>query len=240
MIDIVYHRLLNPIQGGKVLDAATSQGGFISTLIRHLGSYDHITGIDVNQPDTSTPESVFSRDDVSFEIMDACDMSFPDAHFDTVGISMALHHLHDVQRGLAEMRRILKPGGTFIIVEQHRDHQDSIRLNWVDFHHWFASIDRAQGISHNYTFTRTEIVDMAEELSLDNLQIAELHEATDDPLDADEIAWSERRLKAVLERARDMPHFPVIRMQGEVLLARLHSQGLQRPTRLLITGRKPA
>jgi ubiquinone/menaquinone biosynthesis C-methylase UbiE len=46
---------------------------------------------------------------------DMCELPFPDETFDLVVSQFALHHLPEPERGLAEIRRVLKPNGAFII-----------------------------------------------------------------------------------------------------------------------------
>jgi demethylmenaquinone methyltransferase/2-methoxy-6-polyprenyl-1,4-benzoquinol methylase len=48
---------------------------------------------------------------------DALALPFADAAFDAVTISFAIRNLHDVAAGLAEMSRVLKPGGTLVVCE---------------------------------------------------------------------------------------------------------------------------
>jgi ubiquinone/menaquinone biosynthesis C-methylase UbiE len=48
---------------------------------------------------------------------DAEALPFGDAHFDLVTCRIAAHHFPDVPRFLAEVRRVLKPGGTFALVD---------------------------------------------------------------------------------------------------------------------------
>lgn len=44
-------------------------------------------------------------------------LPFPDSHFDKVYSTMAVHHFSDLDKGFAEIVRVLKPGGSFIILE---------------------------------------------------------------------------------------------------------------------------
>ena len=48
---------------------------------------------------------------------DADRLPFADASFDVVNVRGALHHVNPVNRALAEMRRVLRPGGLAIISE---------------------------------------------------------------------------------------------------------------------------
>ena len=47
----------------------------------------------------------------SVEEADATALSFPDARFDTVISFIMLHHVIDWERAIAEMARVLRPGG---------------------------------------------------------------------------------------------------------------------------------
>ncbi len=44
-------------------------------------------------------------------------LPFPDASFDFVASRYSAHHWHNVGAGLAEARRVLKPGGVFVIAD---------------------------------------------------------------------------------------------------------------------------
>jgi len=55
--------------------------------------------------------------------MDAREMAFADASFYTVCISNSLHHMADLERVLAEMARVLRPKGRFIVAEMYCDGQ---------------------------------------------------------------------------------------------------------------------
>jgi SAM-dependent methyltransferase len=50
-----------------------------------------------------------------FQIGDVADLPFPDASFDMVVSTLSMHHWADPTRGLAEIGRILRPGGRALI-----------------------------------------------------------------------------------------------------------------------------
>jgi len=51
----------------------------------------------------------------AFEVMDALDMSFPDDSFDLVWACESGEHMPDKQRYVAEMTRVLRPGGQLVV-----------------------------------------------------------------------------------------------------------------------------
>jgi demethylmenaquinone methyltransferase/2-methoxy-6-polyprenyl-1,4-benzoquinol methylase len=72
---------------------------------------------------------------------DAASMEFPDGHFDAVGIAFAFRNLTWrnplTDRALAEVRRVLRPGGIFAIVETS---QPRSQLWRTGFHAYLASV----------------------------------------------------------------------------------------------------
>lgn len=61
------------------------------------------------------------HEDCHFEVADAADLPFGDGHFAAAWASETFHHWHDREGGLAEVFRVLRPGGEFWIVEARAD-----------------------------------------------------------------------------------------------------------------------
>lgn len=99
---------LPDLTGDRALDVATGSGRFAAML---AGRYREVVGVDRAIAD-ATPHP-----GVRYAAMDAEHMDFPDASFDLVALSWALHALENPTGVLHEMRRVLKPGGVFLLVE---------------------------------------------------------------------------------------------------------------------------
>ena len=136
--------LIGHISGGKVLDVATGNGGFIHFLLDGLQDYEEIIGIDTKEGLESSFEEQFAEKPVRYQKMDAARMEFTDESFDTVCISNSLHHMPDLNSTLREMLRVLKLGGQLIIHEMYSDGQTETQMTHVGLHHWWAAIDRMQ------------------------------------------------------------------------------------------------
>ncbi|MFX1566670.1 MAG: class I SAM-dependent methyltransferase [Promethearchaeota archaeon] len=170
--EIAYH--LKTISGGDVLDVATGKGDFIETLMKTLKAYSRFVGIDINQDDLAKAREKFQNHAVRFLEMDATHLDFEDESFDTVSIANSLHHLDDVSTVLAEMKRILKPGGHYIVEEMYQDgEQSEAQCTDILEHHWTAKIDRIQGLTHHETLTRQAIATELEALNFPNLVMLE-------------------------------------------------------------------
>ena len=59
---------------------------------------------------------------------DICYLPFDDAAFDVVYAGWMLYHVRDLERALNEVRRVLKPGGTFVAVTNGNDHLAELRI----------------------------------------------------------------------------------------------------------------
>ena len=54
---------------------------------------------------------------VSAETGDCCALSYPDATFDTVTVAFGVRNFEDREKALAEVLRVLRPGGRFVMLE---------------------------------------------------------------------------------------------------------------------------
>jgi len=81
------------------------------------------------------------RTNITLHRAPAESLPFPDASFDNVVSTLVLCTVHDVQRSLDEMRRVLRPGGRVLFIEHIRAQgvfgglQDVLRPIWG----WFGA-----------------------------------------------------------------------------------------------------
>jgi len=146
---------LQEISGGKVLDVATGSGHFIEALTKMLKDYDCFVGIEISEKELKSARKKFEERRVKFLKMDAEHLKFEDNCFDTVCISYSLHHLANTDRVLAEMMRVLKPDGYFLVQEAFYDgEQSEAQKTHVLQHHWGAEIDSLLGTVHHKTYSK--------------------------------------------------------------------------------------
>ena len=227
--------LIGHISGGMVLDVATGNGGFIHFLLEGLKDYEKIVGIDT-KPDLETLfDKQFADHPVRSLQMDATELDFKDESFDTVCISNSLHHLPNVEHTLIEMMRVLKPGGHLIILEMYCNDQTETQMTHVHLHHWWANVDRSQGICHNETYNREEIVEMVIDLGLVEVRMHDLSELSDNPFDPEILAQLTPVIAQYIQRAEK---FPELQAKGILLQKRLETVGFDSAKSLLIIGVK--
>ena len=106
-------------RGGTALDVATGTGDLALALARVAGPGGRVVGIDFADAMLELARRKAHRCGVSVEFRpaDALDLPFPDAGFDAVTIGFGLRNVTDIPRALAEMARVLRPGGRLACLE---------------------------------------------------------------------------------------------------------------------------
>ena len=114
-------RLAELACGDSVLDAGCGTGTLAILAKEQVGSPGSVYGIDASAEmiERAAAKARKRRVDVTFEQAAAEALPFPNARFDVVLSTIMLHHLPGTVRRLAvaEIRRVLKPGGRVLIVD---------------------------------------------------------------------------------------------------------------------------
>lgn len=233
--------ILGELDGGRVLDVATGTGGFVAFLLDGLRSYDEIVGIDAEPARAAAFGEAFAdRPGVRFEVLDAHRLPFAAGSFDTVCISNSLHHFEDPAPVLAEMLRVLRPGGHVVVNEMYRDGQSEPQLTHVLLHHWWAAVGRATGEVHRETYERAAILAIVERMGLADVRTWDLEDPAEDPHDPESQAELEATIDRFMERVGAIADAALredLVDRGEELRARLRSVGAASATQLVVVGR---
>ena len=145
--DIQRHKLMaaqlvNKIPaGGRVLEIAPGPGFFCIELAK-LGSYQ-ITGLDISKSfvEIAHRNAVQAGAQIDFRQGNASEMPFEDGSFDFTFCQAAFKNFSEPVRAIAEMYRVLRPGGTAVIVDMRRDASQAEIDTEVDGMH-LAPLDR--------------------------------------------------------------------------------------------------
>src|SRR5215472_16029646 len=99
--------------GMQVLDVGCGPGSITLGLAQAVAPGE-VVGVDMQQSLVQRARDLAEErriTNVRFETGDAYGLSFPDGSFDAVFAHAVLNHLREPMRALAEMRRVLRPGG---------------------------------------------------------------------------------------------------------------------------------
>jgi len=107
--------------GNRALDAGCGAGSFFSAVAEAVGPNGEIVGLDHAPAFLEEARSHYATATHSTPLKliagDVNGMPFTDGHFDAAHCERMLIHLADPQRALAEMTRVVKPGGWVVAVE---------------------------------------------------------------------------------------------------------------------------
>lgn len=110
--------------GEAVLDVGCGTGALALVACQCVGARGRVCGIDPGSRQVARARSKAQRAGlpIDFQVGVIEQLAFPDHPFDVVLSTLVMHHLpDDLKRlGLAEMVRVLKPGGRLVIVDFKR------------------------------------------------------------------------------------------------------------------------
>ncbi|WP_298019055.1 class I SAM-dependent methyltransferase [uncultured Dysosmobacter sp.] len=232
---IVWKEVLPGVRPGKALDVGTRFGEFAVRLAEAMPVGSEVIGIDNDASAAEKAREKFAEKGLLFEQMDAAAMDYPDDTFEVVALSNTLHHIEDYGKVLAEMLRVLKPGGFFVLNEMYRDGQDAAQQVHEAQHTLEAKLDCLLGSYQRRTWKREEIIEIFRTLPLKDMTFTDFQEdaAYDAKLEA-----KNRKLAAEVEKIAGRPEYEALKREALEIQDRCQKDGIRRCTQLLCVGRK--
>ena len=122
-IDILWRkkaiRLLKPYKPKQILDIATGTGDFALEALAL--NPDKIIGADISRDMLAVGVEKIKKkglqDKISFQYGDSENLPFETDSFDAITVSFGVRNFEDLEKGLSDMRRVLKPKGAVAIIE---------------------------------------------------------------------------------------------------------------------------
>ncbi|MCL4562684.1 MAG: methyltransferase domain-containing protein [Chloroflexi bacterium] len=118
--------------GAKVLDVACGRGAVLFPVAETIGPSGEVIGVDFFSASmvAETTREIVERGipNASVMQMDAEHIQFPDERFDFVLCSFSLFFFPQLKQALAEMRRVLVPGGQLAVATWGKDDE---RWEWL-------------------------------------------------------------------------------------------------------------
>ncbi|MFM7522385.1 MAG: bifunctional demethylmenaquinone methyltransferase/2-methoxy-6-polyprenyl-1,4-benzoquinol methylase UbiE [Planctomycetota bacterium] len=129
-----------PSAGGAILDVCTGTGDLAIAYADRAGAAEaaggpptRIVASDFCAPmlDRGRDKARARHPQVEWVEADAMALPFPDASFDLVTVAFGLRNIADTSRGLGEMARVCRPGGTLAILEFSLPESAALRSGYL-------------------------------------------------------------------------------------------------------------
>jgi demethylmenaquinone methyltransferase / 2-methoxy-6-polyprenyl-1,4-benzoquinol methylase len=145
--------LANVGPGSAALDVATGTGDLAVELARRGAE---VTGMDFAPAMLEIARR--KAPGLRFEEGDALELAHPDGSFDAATVGFGARNFADLDRGLAEMSRVTKPGGRVVVLEITTPQKPP--LSWF-FRAWFdrvvPALGRVAGDPDAYTYLPSSV-----------------------------------------------------------------------------------
>lgn len=111
--------LLKPIQPKQILDIATGTADFAIEAMKL--NPDKVTGVDISEGmlklGTEKINKLGLQDKIELKLGDSENLPFQDNSFDAITVGFGVRNFEDLEKGVADIYRVLRPGGMISILE---------------------------------------------------------------------------------------------------------------------------
>jgi demethylmenaquinone methyltransferase/2-methoxy-6-polyprenyl-1,4-benzoquinol methylase len=101
--------------GGRALDVATGTGDLAVELARRVGPAGEVVGSDFSEGMLAVARQ--KAPELRWEWGNALELPYEDGSFDAATVGFGARNFSDLDRGLAEMARVVRPGGRVVVLE---------------------------------------------------------------------------------------------------------------------------
>jgi ubiquinone/menaquinone biosynthesis C-methylase UbiE len=144
-----YHFAMELVAGKKVADIACGSGYGTQMLARAGARSVH--GMDISEEAVEFARTQYNAPNVTYSVANAQELTaISDGEFDVIVSFETIEHLQDVEAYLDEMKRVLRPGGVFVVSTPDR------RL--ASFWYWYFG--HPTNPYHAREYTERELLDL--------------------------------------------------------------------------------
>jgi demethylmenaquinone methyltransferase / 2-methoxy-6-polyprenyl-1,4-benzoquinol methylase len=142
--------------GDRVLDVATGTGDLAIELRGRVGEGGEVIGLDFSEGMLELARE--KAPEIRFDQGSALELPYADGDFAAATVGFGARNFSDLGRGLAEMRRVVRPGGRVVVLEITTPQKPP--LSWF-FRFWFdtavPALGRFAGDSDAYTYLPSSV-----------------------------------------------------------------------------------
>ena len=144
--------------GGRALDVATGTGDLAIALAGRLGGHGEVVAVDFSERMLELARPKAAGMPIRFELANALALPFGDDEFDAATVGFGARNFSDLQRGLAEMVRVVRPGGRVVVLEittPRRVPLSTFFALWFD--HAVPALGRVAGDARAYSYLPSSV-----------------------------------------------------------------------------------
>jgi demethylmenaquinone methyltransferase/2-methoxy-6-polyprenyl-1,4-benzoquinol methylase len=142
--------------GDRVLDVATGTGDLAIELAGRVGDSGEVVGLDFSEGMLELARA--KAPGIRFDQGSALELPYGDGEFAAATVGFGARNFSDLGAGLAEMRRVVQPGGRVVVLEITTPQRPP--LSWF-FRFWFdtavPALGRLAGDSDAYTYLPSSV-----------------------------------------------------------------------------------
>jgi len=149
--------------GDRVVDVACGTGDLSLELARRVGGAGAVVGCDFSEQMLVLAREKAAKAagldaDVRFEWANALELPYADGEFAAATVGFGARNFSDLERGLSEMRRVVRPGGKVVVLEITTPTRPPLSTFYrVWFDKVVPSLGRFAGDSDAYTYLPSSV-----------------------------------------------------------------------------------
>jgi demethylmenaquinone methyltransferase / 2-methoxy-6-polyprenyl-1,4-benzoquinol methylase len=142
--------------GDSALDVACGTGDLAIELARRVGAAGEVIGSDFSEEMLERARA--KAPGLAWEWGNALELPYASGRFDAATVGFGARNFSDLERGLAEMTRVVKPGGRVVVLEITTPRKPPLSTFYrVWFDHVVPLIGRLTGEQEAYTYLPSSV-----------------------------------------------------------------------------------